>query len=193
MKNHGREERGAGVDVKNQRGRENLPLLVPPIGHPQRAAALEFLRLPLTASDEDVRLRVAELMRVNDENVGLNAQGLPLTSDETWEPDPAWHEYRARFIEGELDGPWPIMRIHVRNEWAGRDRARAMLIGSDIVGLEVSPERHQRIIEWRRHPAYAEIPYEALFKGGDPEEPDSPIGQDIDDRPWSTMPVCNSK
>jgi hypothetical protein len=92
-----------GADLNDQSGKEGLPPLVPPVGHPQRAAALEFLRLPLTASDDDVRRRLGELARVSDDNVSLNAQGLPLAPEETWEPDPAWQEYYGRFIEGLVD------------------------------------------------------------------------------------------
>ena len=89
----------AGVDVNDQSGKENLLPLVPPVGHPQRAEALEFLRLPLTASEEDVRRRIGELLRVDPEtNLPLNAQGQPLAPGEHWEPDPTWNEYSARFI-----------------------------------------------------------------------------------------------
>ena len=116
--------------VDDERGKENLQSLVPPIGHPQRAAALGFLHLPLTASDEDVRRRVAELLRVNDENVGLNAHGLPLAPGEQWEPDPVWHEYSSRFLDGGLRFAWDYNELLARVHRAAYGR-RAGRFGDD--------------------------------------------------------------
>lgn len=58
--------------------------------------------------------------------------------------DPRFHEYSSRFVE-----PYePVTRsiVHVTD-----------------------PERAARLRAWQQHPLYNEVPYEAIFEGGDPE------------------------
>jgi hypothetical protein len=69
-------------------------------------------------------------------------------------------------------------RIVVREDWEGRDRLehRHEMPGMRLE-VHVSPDRLKRIREWRQHPSYGEVEYEALFRGGDPENPDPPTGR----------------
>ena len=76
--------------------------------------------------------------------------------------------------------PVAVITVRVRFDWSGQDRGQ-LYPSTHPTEFHVSPERYRRILDWQRHPAYEEIEYEAILKGGDPERPDPAKGRDIDD------------